>query len=128
AVIYIYARPLNLMQLDEDQAQQLGVNIERVKLILLGAATLITAAAVAFAGSIGFVGIIVPHAVRLIWGPNYRFLLPLSSLAGAIFLILADTGARTLLGPAEIPVGVVTAFCGAPFFLYLLRVKKRAVF
>lgn len=126
--IYLYSRPLNLMQLDEEQAQQLGVNVERVKLILLLTATLITAAAVSFAGSIGFVGIIMPHAVRLIWGPDHRFLLPLSSITGAIFLILADTLTRTVLGAGEVPVGVVTAFFGAPFFLYLLRQKKRAVF
>ncbi len=127
-VICLYARSLNVMQLDEDQAQQLGINVERTKLILLGAATLITAAAVCFCGTIGFVGIIVPHAVRLIWGPDHRFLLPLSTLAGAIFLILADTAARTLLAPTEIPVGIITAFLGAPFFLYLLRQKKRAIF
>src|SRR4030042_661469 len=77
---------------------------------------------------IGFVGIIVPHAVRLIWGPDPRFLLPLATFAGAIFLILADTAARTMLAPTEIPVGVITAFLGAPFFLYLLRQKKRAIF
>ena len=127
-VIWLHARPLNVMQLDEEQAQQLGINVERVKLILLGAATLITAAAVCFCGIIGFVGIIIPHAVRLIWGPDHRFLLPLSTLAGASFLILADTVARTLLAPTEIPVGVITAFLGAPFFLYLLRQKKRAIF
>lgn len=126
--IYLYSRPLNLMQLDEEQAHQLGVNVERMKLVLLFSATLITAAAVSFAGSIGFVGIILPHTVRLIWGPDHRFLLPLSTIAGAIFLILADTLARTVLGASEVPVGVVTAFLGAPFFLYLLRQKKRAVF
>jgi iron complex transport system permease protein len=127
-VIWLYARPLNIMQLDEDQAQQLGINVERVKLILLAAATLITAAAVCFCGIIGFVGIIIPHAVRLIWGPDHRFLLPLATLSGAISLILADTAARTLLSPTEIPVGIITAFLGAPFFLYLLRQKKRAIF
>jgi len=127
-VIWLYARPLNVMQLDEEQAQQLGINVERVKLILLAAATLITAAAVCFVGTIGFVGIIVPHAVRLVWGPDHRFLLPLTTFAGASLLILADTAARTILAPTEIPVGVVTAFFGAPFFLYLLRHKKRAVF
>jgi len=116
------------MQLDEEQAQQLGVNVERLKLILLAAATLITAAAVCFVGTIGFVGIIIPHAVRLIWGPDYRFLLPLSVLSGAVFLILADIVARTALAPTEVPIGVITAICGAPFFLYLLRRKKRAVF
>lgn len=126
--IYLYSQPLNVMQLDEEQAQQLGVNVERVKLTLLIAATLITAAAVSFAGTIGFVGIIVPHAIRLIWGPDHRFLLPLSFLGGAIFLILADMVARSVLGPAEVPVGIVTAFCGAPFFLYLLRKRKRVIF
>jgi len=127
-VILLYSRSLNVMQLDEEQAQQLGVNVEKVKLILLAAATLITAAAVSFVGIIGFVGIIIPHAMRLVWGPDYRFLLPLSVLSGAIFLILADLVARTALAPAEVPIGVITAVCGAPFFLYLLRRKKRAVF
>jgi iron complex transport system permease protein len=127
-IIWLYARPLNVMQLDEEQAQQLGINVEQVKLILLGAATLITAAAVCFCGIIGFVGIIIPHAVRLIWGPDHRFLLPLATLTGAIFLIMADTAARTMLAPTEIPIGVITALIGAPFFLYLLRQKKRAIF
>ena len=128
AVIWLYARPLNVLQLDEEQAAQLGLNVERLKLILVGAATLVTAAAVAVSGLIGFVGLIVPHAVRLIWGPDYRFLLPMSAIGGAVFLTLADTLARALLAPSELPVGVVTAFCGAPFFLYLLRQHKRMVF
>ncbi len=127
-IILLYARPLNLMQLDEEQAQQLGINVERLKLVLLAAATLITAAAVSFAGIIGFVGIIIPHAVRLIWGADHRFLLPLSVLTGAIFLILADLIARTALAPTEIPIGVITAICGAPFFLYLLRRRKKVIF
>ena len=127
-VLLLYARSLNLMQLDEEQAQQLGINVERLKLILLGAATLITAAAVSFVGIIGFVGIIIPHAVRMIWGADYRFLLPLSILTGAIFLILADILARTVLAPVEIPIGVITAICGAPFFLYLLRRRKQVIF
>ncbi|MFC1991797.1 FecCD family ABC transporter permease [Chloroflexota bacterium] len=127
-IILLYSRSLNIMQLDEEQAQQLGINVERMKLILLAAATLITAAAVSFVGTIGFVGIIIPHAVRLIWGPDHRFLLPLSVLIGAIFLVLADLGARTVMAPVEIPVGIITAVCGVPFFLYLLRRKKRAVF
>jgi iron complex transport system permease protein len=127
-VILLYARPLNVMQLDEEQAQQLGVNVERLKLILLAAATLITAAAVSFVGTIGFVGIIIPHAVRLVWGPDHRFLLPLSVLSGAIFLILADVIARTILAPTEIPIGVITALVGAPFFLYLLRRRQRVIF
>jgi iron complex transport system permease protein len=128
AVIFIFARPLNVMQLDEEQAQQLGINVERTKLLLLTAATLITAAAVCFVGTIGFVGIIVPHAVRLIWGPDHRTLLPLSAIAGAILLMLADTASRTIMPSIEIPVGVITAFLGAPFFLFLLRRKKKAVF
>jgi iron complex transport system permease protein len=128
AVIWIHARPLNVMQLDEEQAQQLGINVERVKIILLVAATLVTSSAICFTGLIGFVGILIPHAVRLIWGPDYRFLLPISTLVGAIFLILADTLARTIMPPTEIPVGIITAFCGAPFFLYLLRRKKGLAF
>jgi iron complex transport system permease protein len=128
AVILIFARSLNVMQLDEEQAQQLGINVEKLKLILLAAATLITAASVSFVGTIGFVGIITPHAVRLIWGADHRFLLPLSVLSGAIFMILADLVARTVLAPTEIPIGVITAICGAPFFLYLLRRRKKAIF
>ena len=127
-VILLYSRILNVMQLDEAQAQQLGVNVEKIKIILLAAATLITAAAVSFVGIIGFVGIIIPHAVRLIWGADYRFLLPLSVLTGAIFLILADLLARTVLAPTEVPIGVITALCGAPFFLYLLRRRRKLLF
>lgn len=127
-VILLFSRSLNIMQLDEEQAQQLGINVERLKLILLAAATMVTAAAVSFVGIIGFVGIITPHAVRLIWGPDYRFLLPLSLLGGAIFLILADLLARTVAAPSEIPIGVITALCGAPFFIYLLRRRAKAVF
>lgn len=128
AVILIYSRLLNVMQLDEEQAQQLGINVERYKLIFLAAATLITAAAVSFVGIIGFVGIIIPHAVRLIWGADHRFLIPLSVLTGAVFLIVADLIARIILAPTEIPIGVITAICGAPFFLYLLRRRKRVIF
>jgi iron complex transport system permease protein len=127
-IILVFGRSLNIMQLDEEQAQQLGINVERLKIILLVVATLITAAAVSFVGIIGFVGIIIPHAVRLIWGPDYRFLLPLSMVSGAIFLILADLLARTLLGPSEIPIGVITAIAGAPFFLYILRRRARMLF
>jgi iron complex transport system permease protein len=127
-IILLYSRQLNIMQLDEEQAQQLGINIERMKLILLAAATLITAAAVAFVGIIGFIGIIIPHAMRLIWGGDYRFLLPFSILTGAIFLILADLIARAAQSPTEIPIGVITAFCGVPFFLYLLRRRKKFIF
>jgi iron complex transport system permease protein len=128
AVIIVFARLLNVMQLDEEQAQQLGVNVERLKIILLAAATLVTAASVAFVGTIGFVGIIIPHAVRLIWGADHRYLLPLAVLTGAILMILTDLLARTVLAPTEIPIGVITAICGAPFFLYLLRRHKKAIF
>ncbi|HEY97055.1 MAG TPA: iron ABC transporter permease [Dehalococcoidia bacterium] len=127
-VIILFGRMLNVMQLDEEQAQQLGVNVERLKIILLAAATLITAASVSFVGTIGFVGIIIPHAVRLVWGSDHRSLLPLAVLIGAIFMILADLIARTVLAPTEIPIGVITAICGAPFFLYLLRRRKKAIF
>jgi len=116
------------MQLDEEQAHQLGINVEKVKLILLAAATLITAAAVSFVGTIGFVGIIIPHIVRLMWGPDHRLLLPMSVLTGAIFMVVTDLVSRTILAPAEVPVGIITAFCGVPFFLYLLRRKKMSVF
>ena len=125
--IWLHGRHLNVMQLDEEQAQQLGINVERTKRILLLAATLITAAAVSVGGIIGFVGIIIPHAVRLVWGPDYRFLLPLSAVVGSIFLVLADLLARTAQAPREIPLGIITAFFGAPFFLYLLRQRKRAI-
>jgi len=128
AVIIVFARLLNVMQLDEEQAQQLGVNVEKYKIILLAAATLITAASVSFVGTIGFVGIIIPHAVRLIWGADHRSLLPLCILTGAIFMIIADLVSRTILAPTEIPIGIITAICGAPFFLYLLRRRKRAIF
>ena len=126
-VICLYGRHLNVMQLDEEQAQQLGVDVEKVKRILIVAATMITASAVAFAGVIGFVGIIVPHFVRLVWGPDYRFLMPLSMILGALFLVLADTTLRVIPGPEDIPIGIFTAFIGGPFFLYLLRKKKGEV-
>ena len=129
AAVLPHARLLNVLQLDEDQARQVGVNVERVKLIVLAAASLATAAAVAVSGLIGFVGLIVPHAVRMIWGPDYRRVLPLSACLGAAFLILADIAARSIdPDQREIPIGVVTAFAGAPFFLYLLRRHARAAF
>jgi len=122
--IMAYARIMNLMQLSEEHAKQMGVNVQRAKLVLLAAATLATSAAVSFSGLIGFVGLIAPHAVRLVWGTDYRYLVPMSALIGASFMIVADLAARTVASPAELPVGVVTAFCGAPFFLYLLKARK----
>jgi iron complex transport system permease protein len=120
-VILAHGRILNVLSLDEEQARQLGVHPERAKLILLGVASLATAAVVSVAGNIGFVGLIIPHSVRLLWGPDNRHLLPMSILFGATFLILADLVARSVDQPTEVPVGIITAFCGVPFFLYLLR-------
>ena len=121
AIIMAHGRILNVLALDEDQARFLGVDVERTKLLLLGAASLAAAAAVSVGGTIGFVGLIIPHAIRLVWGPDNRHLLPMSVLLGAAFLIGADLIARTVDRPAEIPVGIITALCGVPFFLYLLR-------
>jgi iron complex transport system permease protein len=127
ALLLPHARILNVLQLDEDQARQLGVNVERVKVIVLAVASLATAAAVAVSGLIGFVGLIVPHMVRMTWGPDYRRVLPLSGFFGATFLILADLIARTVDPGHEIPIGVVTAVVGAPFFLFLLRRQSRPI-
>lgn len=115
------ARPLNLMAVGEETAHYLGADVEGVKRLSLGLAALITAAGVAVAGVIGFVGLVVPHAVRLVVGSDHRVLLPLSFLAGAVFLTLADLVARLIMAPTEIPLGVVTAFVGVPLFLVLLR-------
>ncbi|MEC0248220.1 iron chelate uptake ABC transporter family permease subunit [Paenibacillus chitinolyticus] len=124
-VLYSYARTLNLLALGERQAAHLGIHVERTKLIVLITATLVTAAAVSVSGVIGFVGLIVPHLIRLIAGPDYRLIVPLSAVGGAIYVLWADTLARTLLSPTEIPLGVITAFLGAPFFAYLLRKQKK---
>ena len=124
AVIAMHARMLNVLQLDEEQAAQLGVDVARTKLILLGAASLIAATAVAMAGVIGFVGLVVPHVTRMIFGGDYRRLLPLAALIGASFLIGTDVLARTVLRPQEVPVGIVTALVGGPFFLYLMRARQ----
>jgi iron complex transport system permease protein len=115
---------LNLLQFGDEQAQQMGLNANRAKTFVLIAASLTTAAAVAFAGIIGFVGLIVPHIVRLWWGADYRRLVPLSILGGAAVLLLADVVARIVIAPQEMPIGVVTALGGAPFFLWVLRRAK----
>ena len=120
-VIYSHARPLNLIVTGEETAMQLGVNVERTKIVLFLAGSLITGLAVAFSGIIGFVGLIIPHIMRMIIGPDHRLLLPASFLFGASFLVVADTIARTVIPYSELPVGVVTAICGAPYFIYLLR-------
>jgi iron complex transport system permease protein len=118
ALIFSRTRSLNALLLGEETAAHLGIDVRRDRLILLGGATLVTAASVAVSGLIGFVGLVVPHLVRIVVGPNARLVLPLSAIYGAAFLGLADLVART---PGEVPVGVVTAILGAPFFLYLLR-------
>ena len=125
AMIYAQARALNVLALGEESALQLGVEAERVKRIVFVASSLLTGVIVAQTGPIGFVGLIVPHGVRLLIGADNRLLLPVAAGVGATFLVLADTLARVVVQPAELPVGVVTAFCGAPFFVYLLRTRLR---
>lgn len=119
---------LNVLQYGEEQAQQLGLSAEKAKGLILVAASLTTATAVAFTGIIGFIGLIVPHLIRIIWRTDYRHLLPLSILGGAWMLLLADVLARTLLAPQVLPVGIVTALAGAPFFLWVLRSAKGQAF
>ncbi len=116
---------LNAFLLGEEQAAALGIPVERHKFIVMATGALLTGAAVAISGLVGFVGLIVPHIVRLVVGPDNRLLLPASALGGGIFLVLADLIARLILSPSEVPLGVVTAFIGAPFFIYLLRRTKR---
>lgn len=120
-----WGRQLNLLVLGEREARHLGVETERLRFVIVGLAALITGAAVAVAGIIGFVGLIVPHIIRLIAGPDHRLLLPASALAGATLLLLADLAARTLALPRELPLGVVTALAGGPFFLWLLHRTRR---
>ena len=123
-VLLMHRRLLDVLRVGDDEASALGINVRRVRLIVVLAATLGTSAVVAVSGLIGFVGIIVPHAVRLLAGASYRMVLPLSVLLGAAFLVFADIPSRVLANPAETPIGVVTAFFGAPFFLYLLRTRN----
>jgi iron complex transport system permease protein len=120
-VLLLHRRLLDVLAVGGEEAEALGVSTTRVRLLVVAAATLGTAAAVAVSGLIGFVGIVVPHAVRLLAGSSYRVILPLSVLGGAAFLVLADLGARTLVSPAEVPIGVITAFVGGPFFAVVLR-------
>ncbi|MFC1867898.1 FecCD family ABC transporter permease [Thermodesulfobacteriota bacterium] len=122
-VLYIYARDLNLITAGDENALQLGVEVERTKKMGLLIISLIMGLVVAFSGLIGFVGLIVPHLVRMAFGSDHRILIPVASIGGAVFLIVADTLARTVMSPSELPVGVITAFLGAPFFIILL--KKR---
>jgi iron complex transport system permease protein len=122
------ARGLNLLTLGEDSARQLGIDVDRERRVLLLATSLMVGAAVSAAGLIGFVGLIVPHLLRLVLGPDHRLLVPAAALSGAAFLVLCDTAARTLLGARELPVGAVTALAGGPLFLWLLRRHHQRAF
>ncbi len=126
-VLLMHRRLLDVLAVGEDEAETLGVHAARVRLTVVAAATLGTAAAVAVSGLIGFVGIVVPHAIRLVAGASYRVILPLAVLGGAAFLILADLAARTALSPSEIPIGIVTAFVGGPFFAVVLWNARKGV-
>ena len=121
AVLLLHRRTLDVLAVGDEEARSLGLDVTRTRLLLVGFATLGTAAAVSVSGLIGFVGIIIPHLVRLVVAPTYRVILPLSVALGAAFLVLADVIARTALAPGELPIGVVTAFVGAPFFAFVLR-------
>ena len=122
--ILILARDLNALALGEESAQHVGVNPEALYRWLLVLTTILTAASVAMSGTIGFIGLAIPHIMRLLMGPDHRRLIPASALAGGCFLVWSDVLARTAFAPAELPVGVITAFFGAPFFLYLLKAKE----
>jgi iron complex transport system permease protein len=126
-VILAHRRLLDVLAVGDEEAAALGVRVARVRLLVVAAATIGTAAAVAVSGLIGFVGIIVPHTIRLLAGGSYRLLLPLAILVGAGFLVFADVIARTVVSPAELPIGVVTAFFGAPFFAIVLRTSRRSL-
>ncbi|MBU7036501.1 MAG: iron chelate uptake ABC transporter family permease subunit [Theionarchaea archaeon] len=127
-VSLLFSRDLNAILLGEETAQHLGVEVDAVKRVLVVMTSLMTGAAVSVSGIIGFVGLVVPHMVRIIVGPDHRILLPSSAVLGGIFMIWADNVARTVISPSELPVGVVTAFFGAPFFIYLLRKKRGDMF
>lgn len=127
-VLGCYARSLNIMLLGEESAGTLGVNVQRTRRILLAIASLVTGVSVSVSGIIAFVGLVIPHMVRLIVGPDHRHTIVASAFGGAIFLVAADLVSRMVLRPAELQVGIVTAFIGAPFFLYLLRKNKKADF
>jgi iron complex transport system permease protein len=118
--IYLYSRYLNILGVNEELGYQLGIEVERVKYMLLILVSILTSFAVSLSGIIGFVGLIVPHLMRMAFGSDHRLLLPASLVFGSVFMMLADTAARTIISPGELPVGVITAFLGAPFFLILM--------
>ncbi|MCH8190214.1 MAG: iron chelate uptake ABC transporter family permease subunit [Chloroflexi bacterium] len=125
AIITLLSRDLNLLMLGDEEARSLGVRVRLVRPLILATAALVTGTAVAFSGTITFVGLVVPHMLRLLFGPDHRVLIPLSAAGGALFVVVADTIARTALQPTELRVGIITALVGAPFFLFLLIRNKR---
>lgn len=127
AVILLFSRELNAMTLGDETALSLGISIRNVRIIVLLLATLVTASSVAISGTIGFVGLIIPHIMRIITGANHRTLLPYSAVGGALFLMLSDALARSVVPPSEIPVGIITAMAGAPYFIYLLKARGRHI-
>ena len=126
-VLMLFARDINLLMLGDDEARSLGVRVGLTRTVLITGAALITGVAVAFSGTIAFVGLVIPHMLRLVFGPDHRELLPVSALGGAVFLVVADTIARTVIQPAELRVGIITALVGAPFFVFLIIRNKRQV-
>ncbi|GAB6147133.1 FecCD family ABC transporter permease [Desulfocicer niacini] len=124
--LFCYYKELNILLLGDDQARDLGVNVSRTRKIVLVMTAFVTAGAVAVCGVIGFIGLIIPHVMRFLVGPNHQYLLPASCLSGAIFLVWVDTCSRSIVYPTELPVGIITAMVGVPFFLFLLRNKKKA--
>jgi len=127
-LLVLSGHSLNVLQFGEEQARQLGLPVERIKLFIIISASLTTAAAVSFSGVIGFIGLVVPHIIRILWGGDYRRLIPLSVVGGAITLLISDILARIVMAPSYLPVGIVTAMIGAPFFLWILRRAKKEVF
>jgi iron complex transport system permease protein len=123
-LVYFYARDLNIMTLGDEEAQHLGVNVESSRKILLALGSLMTAAAVSVSGLIGFVGLVIPHLARILVGPDHRVLIPSAFLTGAIFLVFCDAAARSISSSTELPVGIITALFGGPFFIYMLRKSK----
>ncbi|MGX6441709.1 FecCD family ABC transporter permease [Neobacillus sp. K501] len=124
-ILLFNVKELNAMSFGEERAQHLGVNVQKRKLVVLTAGSILTGAAVAVSGTIGFVGLVIPHLSRLLWGPDHKHLLPLAIVTGSGFLILADLLSRTIISPTELPIGVITAFIGAPIFAVILLQRKR---
>jgi iron complex transport system permease protein len=123
-----FSTALNALSLGESEARHLGISVQKTKVMIIVLVAFGVAASVALAGTIAFVGLIVPHIIRILIGPDHRYLLPMSAVGGAILLLLADSVSRTIVAPVELPVGLVTAFLGAPFFISLLRQQKRGTF